>query len=89
MEAWQRSCFWLCLGSWEPECPLLLFNPERGMSVALGCCRWEICLSESCLSSSISPDQRFVNTHPPLLLCHPGLEVTCVDSCDLRALLVK
>lgn len=33
-----------------------------------------------CFSSSVSPDQGFINTHLPLLLCHSRLEVMCTKA---------
>lgn len=48
-------------------------------------CLSELCLLVSaealdCFSSSISPDQGFINTHLPLLLCYPRLEVMCAKA---------
>lgn len=39
----------------------------------------------SSFSSSISPDQWFIDAHPPLLLCHPRLEVTCARAWQVCA----
>lgn len=81
-----------CSGSCEPACTDSLVSSQKeapgqllGIPNGMVLFVRELCPLVSaealnCFSSSVSPDQGFINTHLPLLLCHPRLEVMCANA---------